>query len=425
MTTPPKQPNGRDQGAELDRLGLLWLHLFRWLRPADLGALMYPDNPEYADRGRRLVRKWKDPKHRWIIEREIKEMGGKAVLLSRKGAEHLASLFEHKLEPAPRSGADWGDQAPGTDLDLPPGSPNASLLDALLMGDEDVMHRLPSLKMAERLEASELLREDANEPPGPRKRKRKGTHLWEPPKTWIHELRASSLAAVIRRSYPNWIVVPERQLRTGAPKAVPDLLLIAPDWPNGDGTCEKTFWAEIEHAKKSGKHLRDMAHTLIDVALNGRLIGGYQATDALLAFAPIDVNKQGHRSKHESRVRQAIKKQAQRDVPLTVVALHIDIVTKAVVGADFRMVELASDPEALELAKLEWKQDDQGVHRAEWHRRPGVFLEVSKKKDGSGWEWFVSEYRKNQQQEVDEGFASNMTEAKKAALHCAQENFMH
>lgn len=356
---PTKKPGGRAVGHELDRVGLLWLHGFRWLRPRELGALLWPEQPTYPKSGERRLRIWRE--RHWVIERELPDGLGTAILLGERGVEALADLTQGRVRT--RSGKDWGEQ----------------------------------VKREDRTGAVRW--------------------VWEPPRVWRHELLQASLAAWLRRNYPTWVLYPERLLRRpNSDDRVPDLLVIADDYPGG----ARTFWCEVENARKSGQLMHTMARTLIDVATRGRTIRGLRATHAMLAFVVEQRDERGNRLRHGSRVRAAIQAHAEADVPIMVAPLEVNDATGAteVIRAGWGMTKLPADAEVRELKALHWETCDDGWRRAEW--RYGVVLEVTRADDGDGWVWravWRDRSREHRgERELDGGRAPTRDEARAAAF---------
>ena len=140
-----------------DRTGLNWVHRFGWIRTAELGAMLWPSTaPASATRqANRIVKSW--VKRGLVIERELPDRAGRALVLAQRGVDLLA---ENDVKAA--TGKDIGK----------------------LIDDPD-WH--PPLKY---------------EP------------WWLPPKTWRHDLLAAGILAELHRQ--GWAVFPEREIRQRA-----------------------------------------------------------------------------------------------------------------------------------------------------------------------------------------------------------------
>ena len=88
---------------ENDVLGLGWIHRFGWLRSAELGRLMWPNDKHARTRADRVIRGWLDRK--LVIERQLPDGARRAVVLSEAGARFLQDLGSGGA----RSGKDWGE----------------------------------------------------------------------------------------------------------------------------------------------------------------------------------------------------------------------------------------------------------------------------------------------------------------------------
>lgn len=86
-----------------DAAGLRWIHIFGWLRSAELGPLLWPGQQYARTQADRVIRGWRE--RRLVIERRLPDGAGRAVVLSDAGAR---LLHEVGVEDA-RSGKDWGE----------------------------------------------------------------------------------------------------------------------------------------------------------------------------------------------------------------------------------------------------------------------------------------------------------------------------
>lgn len=93
--------NGAKAGLEIDLQGLKLLWNFGWLRPQELGRLIWKENANSRKYGERLGRKWKGKK--FVIDRKLPNGSGTAYLLSQGGVNFL-----HGFGVKAISGKDWG-----------------------------------------------------------------------------------------------------------------------------------------------------------------------------------------------------------------------------------------------------------------------------------------------------------------------------
>lgn len=131
---------------------------------------------------------------------------------------------------------------------------------------------------------------------------------WLPPATWRHDLIAHGvLCELHRRGYR---VYPEMELRRNAKHHT----------RISDGFAVKdnqAIWLEVEHARKSGKAMENLAHTLSIVASGQALpIAGIKPTIAMVAFLPSAIDERGHVLSHQVRVRNAIQTVVKRDIDI-------------------------------------------------------------------------------------------------------------
>lgn len=69
--------------------GLAWIHRFAWLRPNELGALLWSSNGHARHQADRLVRSWRE--RGLVLERTLPERAGRALVLASRGVQLLAS----------------------------------------------------------------------------------------------------------------------------------------------------------------------------------------------------------------------------------------------------------------------------------------------------------------------------------------------
>ena len=248
-----------------------------------------------------------------------------------------------------------------------------------------------------------------------------GKDVWRPPRTWRHELRQSSFAVQLQRLHPGWQIIPERLLRyPGLKERVPDLLIV-----DDEG---HVHWCEIERTRKSGKHMDDMAATLVEVALKGKSlehINAGRATCAMLAASTDEIDERGLRIHHGTRVAAAIRKIATKDVTIMMAPFEVDalgVVRKVNTGS----VTIYTDANARELAAVgDWQDCDDGWCRAEW--TPGMVMATTPSDTGVGWAWMVTHTprspdgrQRGQPIEVDSGVSKTLDAAREAAMRVAR-----
>jgi hypothetical protein len=112
--------DGQLIAAELDICGLRWLWRFGWLRPAELGCLLWPKAAHQRKQAEHLARRWR--RQGLTIQRSLPERFGTALVLSEVGARLLRQSTK---EPA-KTGKDWG-RVSGADW-IPPHSWRHDLL---------------------------------------------------------------------------------------------------------------------------------------------------------------------------------------------------------------------------------------------------------------------------------------------------------
>jgi len=93
--------------AQNDSTGLKWIWDFGFLRPQELGTLLWPDAKHASKAGERIARKWL--KDGLILRRELPNHSGSVLVLSKAGAEYLS----HAQGIDARSGKDIGSMTAG------------------------------------------------------------------------------------------------------------------------------------------------------------------------------------------------------------------------------------------------------------------------------------------------------------------------
>lgn len=91
-----------EQHLQNDLDGLRWVSDFGWLRPAELGDLLWPANLHARKQGERLARSWLD--RGLVLDRRLPERSGRALVLSVSGARLLTCAGNEA-----RSGKDIGE----------------------------------------------------------------------------------------------------------------------------------------------------------------------------------------------------------------------------------------------------------------------------------------------------------------------------
>lgn len=100
--------NGRETGEDNDIKGLLMLWNFGWLRPQELGLLLWPSAQHPVKYAERIGRKWLA--RGLILARQLPNHHGTAWVLSKTGA----ALLNEKTGVPSRSGKDWGNSSNGS-----------------------------------------------------------------------------------------------------------------------------------------------------------------------------------------------------------------------------------------------------------------------------------------------------------------------
>lgn len=91
-----------EQHLQNDLDGLQLVHKFSWLRPHELGVLLWPNTCHPRHQANRLVRSWRE--RRLIIERALPGRAGRAVVLAAVGVRLLAAHGIHAV-----TGKDFGE----------------------------------------------------------------------------------------------------------------------------------------------------------------------------------------------------------------------------------------------------------------------------------------------------------------------------
>ncbi len=168
------------------------------------------------------------------------------------------------------------------------------------------------------------------------------------------------------------------------------------------------IWLEVEHARKTGKEMRNLAQALSIVA-NGEAVrvAGVRPTAAMVAFAPFVLDERGHALSHQKRVRNAIQAVAKSDVAISWAKCSL-IGTAGVGHIDFAQERINADLATAILKRLD----------ASWHPHEGGqassygdrIARIRKEENGR-WAYAL-ETSKGEQ--IEAGFTGTITEAKRA-----------
>lgn len=99
--------NGQIKGLERDVEGLSLIWDYGWLRPQELGLLMWHKAEHATKYGERLARKWVTKGY--VLARKLPDHNGTAYVLSQAGADFLQSVCNIEA----RTGKDWGEMVDG------------------------------------------------------------------------------------------------------------------------------------------------------------------------------------------------------------------------------------------------------------------------------------------------------------------------
>lgn len=98
--------SGRSEGEKRDFQGLKWIWDFGWLRPQELGKMLWPEAEHATKYAERLCRKWIDKGY--VIARQLPDHNGTAFTLSAGGA-----LFLEQRGVQAKTGKDFGETEGG------------------------------------------------------------------------------------------------------------------------------------------------------------------------------------------------------------------------------------------------------------------------------------------------------------------------
>jgi hypothetical protein len=131
---------------------------------------------------------------------------------------------------------------------------------------------------------------------------------WLPPASWRHDLIAHGVLCELHRD--GYRIYPEMEMRRHAehPAKIPDGFAVKGD---------SGIWLEVEHTRKSGKEMRNLADALSIVASgHAKPIAGFKPNIAMVAFLPFATDERGHVLSHQTRVRNAIQAVAKNDLSI-------------------------------------------------------------------------------------------------------------
>lgn len=132
--------------------------------------------------------------------------------------------------------------------------------------------------------------------------------IWTPSASWKHDLIA--VGTIVQFTKLGYGFSTEMDLRRRHPEAkkIPDGLLISPE--------ESSIWLEVEHARKSGSHMRHMAQALEQASL-GRApkMDGQICKAAMVAYCE-NTDERGYTIDHKARVLNALSKYILQDISI-------------------------------------------------------------------------------------------------------------
>lgn len=104
---PEPAPSTQELRRHNDELGLTAVAKFGWLRPREIGNVLWANNKTRHIAGARIARRWL--KERLVIERSLPYGLGNAYVLSQRGADYLAAETAYGDEYIVKSGKKIGD----------------------------------------------------------------------------------------------------------------------------------------------------------------------------------------------------------------------------------------------------------------------------------------------------------------------------
>jgi hypothetical protein len=254
-------------------MALVAIYRFGWLRAREVGNILWANSPTRNVQGARLCEKLLQCKPALIVKKRLPGSAGPVYVLSQAGAQalidsELVQSWDKNWDAEKAvSGKKIGDHI---DQDL-----GKFVFEK--NGKEIPGHFSKKKGRWFDLSSSEYVKEKIIHKPGP----------WIPTKTWQHDLLSNSFLTLMWGL--GFEVISEREIRRKNPNfqvKVPDgLLRINGEW----------IWVEVERAKKSGRHMRDLVATFV----TNHAIGDIVTTSSILVFE--------EDSSHMEKVSKAIK----------------------------------------------------------------------------------------------------------------------
>lgn len=260
----------RAEGERNDIAGLSWIDVFGWIRRNELGRLIWPNNKFSKSYTSKLVEKWL--KKSYVLERELPENHGKAIVLSKNGADFLES---HGVSA--QNGKDIGQFVEKkTEIDGKP-----------------VIER-----------------------------------TWTPSAHWKHEILATGFLT-IEHERGGRNIIPERQIRRENPGIykIPDGIIVM-----GNGNV---FFTEIENAKKSGIDMKRLTNSVIQInKKEAKPLSGHKPDGIIVSFVKNTIDTRGFKVDHKERLKNSIKKLSETDV--TIIFCEMELSGIAPVSCSFK-----------------------------------------------------------------------------------------
>ncbi len=232
-----------------------------------------------------------------------------------------------------------------------------------------------------------------------------GEGKWQPPLDWKHAALAHGvLCELFTRGYR---ILPEAELRRsfGGMSKLPDGLVLTPD-------RKQWLWLEVENARKSGPHMRHLAHAIVAVANAQVKVGRIQPSGCMVAYWHGSVDERGYQLDHRARVSKAVAAVAKQDIPLT----FVECMRKGAVGiAQLELQEVSIQADRA-TAVLNWLQANGGwsydaENNVSWAQYGRLTAKVWQDPDSDNWGYCVEGLDLSGQG----GYAKNVSEAKRGA----------
>lgn len=211
----------KGQQLRVEAMKLIWR--FDWLRPQELGLLLWPNSKSATTQGRNFGQKILD--EGLVIDRKLPLGAGTAYVLSTKGARLLNDNIQ---DGKAKTGKDWGKTV---ERKLPLDGGPAYVLTtkgAKLLNDNIQDGKAKIVKAVEK--------------------------KFLPPLDWIHDLNANTFLITLKNKYKNAKIWNEREIKRNYKNA--DFFGKIPD---GMFTINnRTYLLEGERTGKRGKELENM-----------------------------------------------------------------------------------------------------------------------------------------------------------------------